>query len=173
MRARIPRGPRVVAVGGVAERLPFRDRALDGVMVGQGWHWFAPETATAEASRVLRPGGLLMVVTNVFDTSVPWAQKVNRMRRGKPVVDAGSPFTGDDGRWLPGGEFSGLDVHTVARESVVDLVLTTSSAAAASTERRRALVEGITAVGREYGLLDEPQVDIPFVLRARWALRAA
>lgn len=173
MRARIPRGPRLAVAGGVAERLPFRDGALDAVVAGQAWHWFAPGAATAEAHRVLRPGGLLMIVTNVFDTSAEWAGKIERIRRGRPVAGADGPFAGDDRRWLAGGELRGRHVHTVARESVVDLVLTTSSLAAAPAARRRTVAEEIIAVGREHGLLDSPRVRVPFLLRARWAMRAA
>lgn len=173
MRARIPRGSLVAAVGGVAERLPFRDGALDAMVVGHAWHWFDPVAAAAQAHRVLRSGGVLMVVTNVFDTSVPWAAKVEQMRRGRPVADvAGGPFSGEDGRWLPGGELTGRHVHTVAKESAADLVLTTSSAAAASADKRKAIAEGIIAIGLEYGLLDAPDIDVPFILRARWAVRA-
>ena len=44
-----------------SEHLPFRDRSFDLVCVGQAWHWFDRARAAAEAMRVLRPGGRLVI----------------------------------------------------------------------------------------------------------------
>ncbi|MGH7986443.1 MAG: class I SAM-dependent methyltransferase [Candidatus Acidiferrales bacterium] len=44
-----------------AEALPFSDRVFDVVTVGQAWHWFGRSRAAAEARRVLRAGGLLVI----------------------------------------------------------------------------------------------------------------
>ncbi|MCW2348634.1 class I SAM-dependent methyltransferase [Sphingobium sp. B12D2B] len=48
-------------VVGTAEALPFADGAFDIVTAGQCWHWFDRERAAREASRVLRPGGLVVL----------------------------------------------------------------------------------------------------------------
>jgi SAM-dependent methyltransferase len=49
-------------VRGTAERLPVRDRSVDAVMIVDALHHFASaEDAVAEAARVLRPGGVLLV----------------------------------------------------------------------------------------------------------------
>lgn len=44
-----------------AEKLPFSDSAFDVVTAGQCWHWFSRNEAAAEAFRVLRPGGQLVI----------------------------------------------------------------------------------------------------------------
>ncbi|HEY2525510.1 MAG TPA: class I SAM-dependent methyltransferase, partial [Candidatus Binataceae bacterium] len=44
-----------------AEALPFQGSTFDVVGAGQCWHWFDRRRAAAEARRVLRPGGLLVI----------------------------------------------------------------------------------------------------------------
>jgi SAM-dependent methyltransferase len=60
MRALLPG----VALDGTAEAIPLEDGAVDGVTVGQAFHWFDGDAALAEIARVLRPRGLLALVWN-------------------------------------------------------------------------------------------------------------
>ena len=46
---------------GRVEELPFHDDVFDLVTAGQAWHWFERKRAAAEAYRVLRPGGALLI----------------------------------------------------------------------------------------------------------------
>jgi SAM-dependent methyltransferase len=46
---------------GRVEDLPFRAPSFDLVCAGQAWHWFERAKAAAEAMRVLRPGGRLVL----------------------------------------------------------------------------------------------------------------
>ena len=56
--------------------MPFAAASLDAITVAQAWHWFDHERATAEAARVLRPGGRLGLVWNARDRSEPWVDEV-------------------------------------------------------------------------------------------------
>lgn len=66
--------PGVAATRGLAEWLPFADSVLDGVVVGEAFHWFDAPVAVREAARVLRPGGVLAMLWNRRDTSVDWVR---------------------------------------------------------------------------------------------------
>jgi SAM-dependent methyltransferase len=46
---------------GAAEAVPVRSAAVDLVTVSSGVHWFDPDRFAAEAARVLRPGGTLLL----------------------------------------------------------------------------------------------------------------
>jgi SAM-dependent methyltransferase len=54
-------GDRVRFEEGLAERTGQPDGAFDLVVAGQCWHWFDRRLAAAEAKRVLKPGGALLI----------------------------------------------------------------------------------------------------------------
>lgn len=54
-------GVRVAYQEARAEALPFDDGRFDLAVAGQCWHWFDRDAAAAEAARVLRPGGTLVI----------------------------------------------------------------------------------------------------------------
>jgi SAM-dependent methyltransferase len=56
--------PDAEALEGTAESLPLPDRFADAVTVAQAFHWFDPPHALPELYRVLRPGGVLVLVWN-------------------------------------------------------------------------------------------------------------
>ncbi len=59
--------PGARALAGTAEAIPLTDASVDGVFVGEAFHWFDPEPAVAEIRRVLRPGGGIAVLYNRRD----------------------------------------------------------------------------------------------------------
>jgi len=75
------------ALEGLAEQIPLTDRAVDGVTVADGFHWFEAEPALAEIRRVLRPGGGLALLSTMPDWSgASWADEVGTMmERLRPV----------------------------------------------------------------------------------------
>jgi SAM-dependent methyltransferase len=71
--------PDTPALLGTAEEIPLPDNSVDAVLVAQAWHWFDPELAVKEVSRVLRPGGRLGLVWNVRDERLGWVKDLGQI----------------------------------------------------------------------------------------------
>ena len=71
--------PDTPALLGTAEEIPLADNSVDAVLVAQAWHWFDPERAAAEVSRVLRPGGRLGLVWNTRDERMGWVKDLGQI----------------------------------------------------------------------------------------------
>lgn len=56
--------PRFRAVDAPAEATTLPDASVDLVVAAQAFHWFRPEAVRREWARILRPGGLALVVWN-------------------------------------------------------------------------------------------------------------
>jgi SAM-dependent methyltransferase len=59
--------PEAEALAGTATAIPLADASVDGVFVGQAFHWFGTDEAVREIARVLRPGGVLAILFNQTD----------------------------------------------------------------------------------------------------------
>lgn len=80
-----PLGTKLHVVVGDAERLPFADQSFDVVTCCHSFHHYPHQAAAVrEFRRVLRPGGLLVLVDGfrdnvvgwvVFDVAVAWVEK--------------------------------------------------------------------------------------------------
>src|SRR5690606_40846298 len=57
--------PRVRWVAGSAEATTLADASVDVVSAAQAFHWFDPAPTRAEWTRVLRPGGLAVLLWNL------------------------------------------------------------------------------------------------------------
>lgn len=91
--------PETPALLGTAEEIPLADDSVDAVLVAQAWHWFDPERAVKEVSRVLRPGGRLGLVWNTRDERLGWVKDLGNIigHENDPFTDEVSlpdPFTG-------------------------------------------------------------------------------
>lgn len=71
--------PDTPALLGTAEEIPLPDNSVDSVLVAQAWHWFDPERAIKEVTRVLRPGGRLGLVWNTRDERLGWVKDLGRI----------------------------------------------------------------------------------------------
>jgi SAM-dependent methyltransferase len=64
--------PGIDTISGTAEAIPLADESAAAVTVGQAFHWFDLELTLPEIARVLIPGGVMGVIWNLMDKSVPW-----------------------------------------------------------------------------------------------------
>ncbi len=104
--------PGVGAVEGTAEHTGLAADAFDLVTVAQAWHWCDPLLASTEAARILRPHGVLGLVWNQLDTSVPWVHRLSRIMH---AGDVHKPSF----RPPLGPEFTGLESHLTRWEDPV------------------------------------------------------
>src|SRR6478736_1142700 len=108
---------------GTAERMPLPDASVDAVLLGQAWHWVDPVAASAEAGRVLRSGGVLGLVWNIRDDSVPWVARLTAAMHGSHAEEM---LAGDGVRI--GEPFDGLEERswswsrTLGRGALLDMV---------------------------------------------------
>jgi SAM-dependent methyltransferase len=131
--------PGVVALEGTAEATGLGEGTFDVVSVAQAWHWCDPHLASAEIARILRPGGVIGLIWNQLDTSVPWVHRLSR------IMHAGDVHK-PDFRPSVGPQFAGLESHLtrwvdpVTTEEIVELAKSRSYyLAAGQTTRSKVL----------------------------------
>lgn len=179
MRARAAADhPEATVLEGTAASMPLDDASADAVVCAQAFHWFANAIALAEIHRVLRPGGVLALVWNVRDESVPWVRR---------MTDILAPHEGDTpryvgGKWrdaFPAEGFGPLEetrfahVHRGPVEQVlVDRALSVSFIAALDTVRRAEVRDQLFALAAsDPQLAGRAIVDFPYETHAYRAMR--
>jgi ubiquinone/menaquinone biosynthesis C-methylase UbiE len=136
------RHPAASALAGTAEALPLADASVDAVAVAAAFHWFDHSAALAEIKRVLRPPGVLGLLGNGFDTSIPWIAHVREI--------LGPPALGRSGHWPSGGELARdykevqerqfSHTQTIDRARLRDLACSRSAVALLAPPEREALL---------------------------------
>ncbi|MDI2034994.1 class I SAM-dependent methyltransferase [Paenarthrobacter nitroguajacolicus] len=101
--------PGITALEGTAEATGLADSAFDVVSVAQAWHWCEPYAASTEIARILRPHGVLGLIWNQLDTSIPWVHRLSRIMHAGDVHKPGF-------RPVIGPEFRGLERHLTTWE---------------------------------------------------------
>ena len=158
---------------GTAEALPLPDASVGAVVFGQAWHWVDVPKASAEAVRVLRPGGVLGLVWNVRDTSVDWVDRLGGVIRGSAaerMIETDSvrvdppfgPLERRDVRWS----------RPMTVDDVVAMAASRSSVIALTPEERNDVFDGVRQLlathpetaGRE-------RFDLPYVTSAFRSVR--
>ncbi|MGJ9424859.1 class I SAM-dependent methyltransferase [Nesterenkonia halotolerans] len=81
--------PRLQVHRTTAEATGLEEASCDVVVAAQAWHWFDDALVQQEVRRILRPGGVLAVVANYVDTSVPWVHRLTRIMRAGDVYRPG------------------------------------------------------------------------------------
>ena len=130
-----------ITAGSLATRLARAEEtglpaaSAELVTVAQAWHWFDAEEASAEVARLLAPGGVLALVWNMLDVTIPWVHRLSR------IMHAGDIHREDFAPTV-GPELELTDRRAITREDpmptqdVIDLARTRSYVITAPEERR-------------------------------------
>jgi SAM-dependent methyltransferase len=135
--------PDVRALEGTAEAIPLADDSVDAITVAQAWHWVDPERATAEAARVLRPGGTLGLIWNRRDERVDWVARLSEV-----MVSDGADLMDMDAVAI-GPPFGPIETFVTdwARPMDVDLLVEMAASRSyvitATPRRRREILAGV------------------------------
>ena len=152
---------------GTAERLPLPDESVDAVVLGQAWHWVEPVAGCAEIGRVLRPGGVLGLVWNIRDESVPWVRRLTEIMRGshaEQMLAAGDPplappFTATERRqWRWSREMT--------RAALTSMVFSRSYLITADEDERARVDAEIADLFDEVGAVEDATIALPYVTSA-------
>lgn len=175
MRAQIAEAP---AVEGTAEAIPLAAGTVDAVTVAQALHWFAHDRAFAEIQRVLRPGGRLGLVWNVWDERVDWVARlqaiVHRHEAGVPQYR--------HSRWSEAldasGRFGPVHAHRLEHAPEGDLatlrarVASVSYIAALPPAERDAVLDEVSALVRKHpDLRGRSRFAMPYRVDLFWCRR--
>ena len=152
-------------LAGSAEAIPLADGAVDAVFAGEAFHWFDPERALAECSRVAR--GLAILMRSWGETEQPgllpasvWDELDEIWRR----------FHGGTSReelhdWRdavqPDGNETFVESVRISGRDLVDLHLTASTPASIPRQEREAIA------ARAYPLMED-SYDLRVVTYLYW-----
>lgn len=81
--------PEVPVWRATAEATGLADSSVDAYVSAQTWHWVDTAAASAEADRVVRAGGVLMLCWNTLDVSHPWVLRLSRISHSGDVQREG------------------------------------------------------------------------------------
>ena len=137
-----------ITAGSLATRLARAEEtglpaaSAELVTVAQAWHWFDAEEASAEVARLLAPGGVLALVWNMLDVTIPWVHRLSRiMHAGDIHREDFRPSTG------PELELAERSVHQwedpMPTGDVIDLARTRSYVITAPEERRQKVLANL------------------------------
>jgi SAM-dependent methyltransferase len=161
--------PDARALAGTAEQLPLADASVDAVAVGAAFHWFDQRAAQAEIARVLRPAGVLGLLGNGFDTSLPWVARVREIL-GPPAIER-------PGHWPTVEELCERFVEVEDRElpheqridraGLRDLASSRSSLAIMSDAQRADVLARLDRIWEQPELAGRSDVQLPWRTRVR------
>jgi ubiquinone/menaquinone biosynthesis C-methylase UbiE len=146
-----------------AEQIPVRSRSVDVVICGQSFHWFDHRRSIAEIARVLRPGGVVALVWNTYDESIPWVKRLRRLISRTDDVDESmplkeTPYFG----FVDSKQFRIWQPHTAA--SLADLARSVSHVATMSESARADVLAKVDALYAEYGR-GHDGMQVPYITR--------
>lgn len=161
--------PEIEALDGSATSIPLPDESVDAIVCAQAFHWFATAEALAEMHRVLKPGGILGLIWNTKDDSVPWVKAAFDITE---VYEAGAPrfFTGAWRSVFPAEGFSPLHEerfpheHRGAPETViVDRLLSVSFISGLPDAEREAVAAKLrNLIATDPAIAGKAEIAVPY-----------
>ncbi|MFV0316033.1 MAG: class I SAM-dependent methyltransferase [Microthrixaceae bacterium] len=167
LRRSLPGTPAVVASG---EAMPLRGELYSGVTIAQAFHWMDPRRTLGEVSRVLRQGGVLALMWNVRDESVPWVGEltdlVEERTGGRPYTDHRDRDWNDvvdhEGGFEHLGDHRWSNPIPTTRDGVVERVRSTSYVALLDEgEREQLIVDARRLLAEDRDLAGQDSFDYP------------
>jgi ubiquinone/menaquinone biosynthesis C-methylase UbiE len=129
--------PGVEALAGQAEKIPLPDASVDGIVVGQAFHWFETEDALAEMHRVLRPGGGFALFWNHFNQDDPLLGAVDDLLQARdPARRSRWRDRYDSDRFGPLEERAFYEAREMSADELAAWVASTSRVISAPAEEQ-------------------------------------
>ncbi|KQP97646.1 MULTISPECIES: class I SAM-dependent methyltransferase [unclassified Rathayibacter] len=162
--------PTVTSMEGTAEALPLADASAELMTAAQSWHWVDAERASAEVARVLVPEGMLALVWNIRDESVPWVRRLGEVA-GSSTAERFETVHPPLGAALERVAYAEFDwVFELDRAGVLDMFASRSYVIAMPEEERAATLAAVERVlDEEFGA--EARVAMPYATRVTIARR--
>ena len=136
---------------GTAEAIALPSGAVDVVAAAQAFHWFDLERALPEIARVLRPGGVLVMVWNIADMKVPWVGKVFRLLGMPHDNDVGEDPVGGSDLFTPSEQRVVRHWQQLGRDALLGYCSSTSTFSQLSGADQKALLDEVGAIYDSYG----------------------
>lgn len=157
--------PAVAARPGTGEATGLADAAVGAVCYAQAWHWVDPAAASAEAARILRPGGTLGLVWTYLAGGDPGVAAVEAAMHA--LHDG--PGEHDESFARVRGPFGDLDRREVtwsmpSTTAALAQLVTTRSYYLARPERERAYLRRTVAqaVEAHFGPIGDAPIEVPY-----------
>jgi len=152
---------------GSAESLPVPDASLDAVVLGQAWHWVEPVAGSAEVARVLRSGGVLGLIWNIRDESVPWVARPTEIMHGSHAEQMLAQ--GDPTVTPPFGEIESAEwrwSRPMNRATLLAMARSRSYLITAEPGDRAGIEAGLVELFDDIGAIGDKVVELPYLTRA-------
>lgn len=147
-----------------AEEIPLPDQIADVVICAQAWHWFDHEVAIPEIARVLKPGGVLALVWNERDESVPWVARLGRLMGSNDSQDDQVATLRESEVFPEIEEATFRHWQHLDRRGVLDLAASRSYVATLSEADREATLARVSELYDDYGRGPDG-MKLPYVTR--------
>lgn len=162
-----------------AQKIPLANDSVDIVMVGTAFHWFATKQVLDEIERVLKPGGKLGLIWNIFDTEVDWVREIYNLRNTYRT-DQEQTCNHDTRVWMKvfdyADAFSSLEKMTCrygfvgTEHDVINRVLSSKIISNINSDQRDALLAAIgTVLHKHYDF--QKLFNIPYRIEMYWSVK--